>query len=363
MPSSSSGLSCLTALAALSASLSAQTPPCIESNVGADLQLSDDDVAVGLSLGFNFPFAGRSTSVVSVSSNGFVWLGTNTDSACCNGNSGDFVAQMARIALLWVDLDPSSGGSVHFATFPGRAVVTWRDVPEFGTSDVVSGQVQLMADGSVILAWQSPLSISSHTTLVGITPGGNTPGVRTLDFSSGLPFNSGTSPTIYELFGPSQLDLQGFVVQLAPNGQGGYGITQRTDCRFASFAGVGTGCPSTLPVVLFAASGSRPTPGANFDMIVAEAPAGAAAGAMLYGAAAGGASLGFLGMTGCSLYATPLVTQPFSVQGRYSVVTLPIPAVMSLIGAVFYGQAALAAPGSNPAGVVASNGGRIEIGT
>lgn len=343
--------------------LVAQTPPCIEANIGADLLLGDDQVAAGRALGFSFPFGGTSTSVISVSSNGFLWLGTNTDSACCNGNAGEFLSLMARIAVVWTDLDPSSSGSVHLATFPGRAVVTWNNVVEYGGSAALTAQVQLLADGSFIMSWQSPLAIDSHTTLTGIARGSNIGTARTLDITASLPFDSGTSATVYEAFGAGQIDLGGNVVVFTPNTQGGYTITRRNDCRFASFSRVGTGCPASLPVTLIGSVASRPVIGSNFDMIVGEAPAGAAAAAMLYGAAVGGTSLTPIGMTGCALYSSGTFAQVFAVQGRYSLVTLPIPNQSALVGAVLYNQAALVAPGSNPLGVVASNGGRIEIGT
>lgn len=342
--------------------LAAQSPPCFESNLGTDLQLGDDDVAQSRALGFAFPFAGRSTSVVSISSNGFVWLGSNGDSACCNGDGADFLSMMARIAAVWTDLDPSSGGSVHFATFPGRAAITWSAVPEYGQSNAITAQVQLLANGSIVLAWQAPLGVDSHTTLAGVTPGGGAPGVRVTDFTRSLPLDTGTSPTVYELFNSQTIDLGGLVVEFTPNGTGGYRIARRTDCQFAGFFELGAGCPASLPVTLFAASGSRPAIGTNFDMIVGEAPSAPGAGVMLYGGAAGGISLGGLGMPGCTLYAAGDVVVPFPIQGRYSVVTLPIPLVQTLVGGVLHGQAALVAPGTNARGIVTSNGGRIEIG-
>ncbi|MEZ5962537.1 MAG: hypothetical protein R3F56_01705 [Planctomycetota bacterium] len=350
-------------LASLVSVLAAQTPPCVESSIGTDLQLGDDQVSSALSLGFSFPFAGRSTSIVTVSSNGFLWLGSNTDDGCCNGDLTSFLASTARIAVAWTDLDPSSSGSVHFATFAGRAVITWDNVVEYGGSSPISAQAQLMADGSIILSWQFPLSIDSHTTLVGVTPGGSTGTSRSVNFNGGLPFDSGTSATVYEVFSSGSIDVGGNVVLLTPNGQGGYSITRRNDCRFASFTRIGTGCPISLPVTLFASAASRPAIGTNFDMIVGEAPTAPSAGAMIYGTQVNGTSLSPIGMTGCALYSAAAFTQPFVVQGRYSVVTLPIPATSSLVGAFFFNQAALVAPGANPLGVVASNGGRIEIGT
>jgi hypothetical protein len=339
----------------------AQTP-CFETALGANLQLGDDQVAQNRALGFAFPFAGRSVSAVDVSSNGFVWLGSNSDSACCDGNASAFLANTARLAAAWVDLNPAAGGAVHFATFPGRAVITWAQVPEYGHNDPLTIQLQMHADGSFQLLWQSPLTIQSHTTLVGITPGGGATNPRVIDFSSALPFNSGTSATVYELFGANTIDLGGRVITFTPNGQGGYTVTRRTDCRFGGFVGNGIGCPPSLPVTLIASVVSRPVIGANFDMIVGEAPATATAGVMGYGVAAN-TSLAPIGMTSCTLYSSLAMTIPFTVQGRFSVVTLAIPNEMGLVGAGFSAQAFLIAPGANPAGIVASNGGDVVIGT
>ncbi|MFN9948367.1 MAG: hypothetical protein ACK56S_16135, partial [Planctomycetota bacterium] len=107
--------------------------PCFQTNFGANLALTDDSVAVGLPLGFNFPKPGGGTTPsISVSSNGFVWLGVNADSGCCAGSETKLLTQMARIAPFWLDLapDPAAGGAVWFNTFaasgnvPASAVVT-----------------------------------------------------------------------------------------------------------------------------------------------------------------------------------------------------------------------------------------------
>lgn len=348
----------------LSASLSFAAPcqpPCIEASFGGDLQLSDDGVAQNLALGFTFPFAGRSFTTISVSANGFVWLGSGSDSGCCNGSLSEFLARGPRIAVLWSDLNPSDSGSVHFNALPGRAVVTWNGVPEYGEGLPLTAQVQLLADGSMTLSWQAPAAVASHTALVGFTPGGGATGARQVDFANGLPFDSGTSPTVYEVFPQNAFELGGGVIQAVPNGQGGFTVTRRTDCRLAVFSTFGTGCPPTLPVILFASTSTRPAIGTTFDMIVGEAPQGTVGGAMAYGTETS-VGLGAIGMTACTLYSSAAVAVPFTVQGRYSVVGLPIPADQGLLGATLVAQAALLSPGANPAGVVVSNGGRIEVG-
>ena len=145
-------LVCFTAVAAAQGSING---PCYQPSLGSNLALTDDSVAIGLPLGFAFPMpGGGTTSSISVSSNGFVWLGVRADPGCCNGDVLKLVAQMARIAPLWLDLDPGAGGAVWFNAFPASggtpasAVVTWEDVPEFGAAAPMTFQLQLFADGS-----------------------------------------------------------------------------------------------------------------------------------------------------------------------------------------------------------------------
>jgi hypothetical protein len=123
-------------LALLASGLGAQSAaaPCFEGSFGTDLHLGRDQVQVGTPLGFTFPGPAGPVNNISISSNGFVWLGNDANAACCDGNEQDFLAQTPRIAALWTGLD-TAHGSVYFQTFPSsgsapaRAVVTW-DAPE-----------------------------------------------------------------------------------------------------------------------------------------------------------------------------------------------------------------------------------------
>lgn len=229
---------------ALAAPLAAQgTPPCFEPNFGTDLGLADDQVSPLQALGFAFPFGGANVTAIRVSSNGFIWLANDGDNGCCSGDPIAFRAGNPRIAPLWTDLDPSSSGAVHFTTFANRAVVTFDAVFEYGGGTGNTVQVQLIDDGSIVMFWDGAIAIDGHTTLVGITPGGGVPDPGQLDFSSALPFDSGSTPTIYQTFVPASFDLGGSVIAFTPNASGGYVVTHRTDCNFASFTSHGIGCP------------------------------------------------------------------------------------------------------------------------
>ncbi|MCC6784741.1 MAG: hypothetical protein IT457_17980 [Planctomycetes bacterium] len=243
----------------------AQGAPCFEANFGTDLQLGDDTVAGGLALGFAFPFAAGSVSAITVSSNGFVWLGAGTASACCNGDVGQLLANAPRIAPLWVDLNPAAAGSVHFNALPGRAVITWNQVVEFGQAASFTVQLQLLADGSFVVFFDPAVGIVGHTALLGVSPGGGAVDPGAIDFASALPFDSGTRPTIYESFGPGAFDLAGVGMTFTPNGNGGYTVTRRSDCDFASFVGRGVGCPSSPSAYEFFDVGNVDLSGLAFE--------------------------------------------------------------------------------------------------
>jgi hypothetical protein len=246
-------LVCFTAVAAAQGSING---PCYQPSLGTNLALTDDSVAVGLPLGFAFPMpGGGTTSSISVSSNGFVWLGVRADPGCCNGDVLKLVAQMARIAPLWLDLDPGAGGAVWFNAFPASggtlasAVVTWEDVPEFGAAAPMTFQLQLFADGSFTTFYDANFALApqpqTHVALCGVSEGGGAV-ANAIDVSAaaGAPLDSGTNPTLYEEF-PffGAIDLATSVWSYAPNGQGGYTLAAKTGCGFASVQSFGGGCP------------------------------------------------------------------------------------------------------------------------
>ena len=82
-------LHALFASAAATASLLAQSAPCFDSNLGTNLGLTDDSVSFNRPLGFAFPGPGGNYTSVDISSNGFVWLGTNVNhgDGCCSGDA------------------------------------------------------------------------------------------------------------------------------------------------------------------------------------------------------------------------------------------------------------------------------------
>lgn len=76
-----------------------------------NLNLGDDAVAA-VSLPAPFPHASGSATSLTVSSNGFVFLGSSSNAAP-SPSAGAFLSDLPRIAAAWADLDPSTGGAVY----------------------------------------------------------------------------------------------------------------------------------------------------------------------------------------------------------------------------------------------------------
>jgi len=88
---------------------------------------------------------------------------------------------MKRISGLFNDLDPSAGGAVSYKQLEDRVVVTWQDVPQRGTGNHNTFQVEMYFDGTIRLAW---LEIDAETCLVGVSDGRGLPvDVYETDFS------------------------------------------------------------------------------------------------------------------------------------------------------------------------------------
>ncbi len=147
-----------------------------------------DDDTRKFSLPFAFSFFGKSYNEIWVDSNGLLTFGGGDTSA--TGSFGYFQAALPAIAPLFTDLDPSSSSDgVRVRSEAGRFVVTWSNVPPFGSFLPDTFQVRLYPDGHIEIAYHG-----MHVTggVVGISPGGGA-SIPLVDFSTSLtaPFSSG----------------------------------------------------------------------------------------------------------------------------------------------------------------------------
>src|SRR5262245_16385721 len=167
--------------AALAASAALAPSPCFEPSLGTDLNLGDDTSAQGLSLGFPFTYAGVAYSQICVCSNGFVVLGPTNTNNDYTPTEAELVSGPPRVCPLWNDMSPSVAGSGHVwfntfpasATGPARAVATWANVYEFGTTNAVSFQVEFDAQNRITVTYgPNAAARAGVNRIIGASPGG-----------------------------------------------------------------------------------------------------------------------------------------------------------------------------------------------
>ena len=267
-----------------------------------NLGLGDDVISRNRALGFAFPLAGGgSTTAVDVDSNGWIGLIANQHGGSDYTESlSEFLANPARIAVMWDDLNPGAGGAVYFDTAPGRAVVTWLGVPEYSNTGSNTAQLQLYPNGEFVLAYQS---MSIADCLVGYSVGNGVP-----------------DP------GPSDLTN-----------------------------------PSSTVSITFAAS-APPRLGTTIALETSNLPSGAIAALVMLGFGQQAIDLTPVGMTGCMLLTQISQSSPMTLSGGNATFALSIPNVASLAGAIVDSQSLVVAPGANTLGVLSSNGGEMVLG-
>jgi hypothetical protein len=228
----------------------AQTP-CFEPSFGTLLG-SDDDI-VFPAITFATPFSAFSQVFLQaeVSSNGFVWLGANSnpDAGCCSGTGAALAAGAPRICAFWTNLvtDGVAGSGVYHASPPGREVITWANAYEaYDPTIRFTVQLQLAGTGEFTVWFHPSTSLvqAPNTAVCGVSPGTTTdPG--SIDFSTAAPYSSNTQATLYEEWATGTFDLTQRAFEFAPNGVGGWLLQDRSTCPFvpASWVTYGPGCP------------------------------------------------------------------------------------------------------------------------
>ena len=286
---------------------------CFDRSFTNNLGLSDDGVTT-LPLGFAFPVPGSSvgsTTTIDVSSNGFISF---SPGVITGGNFiesvADLLAGPERLAVYWDDFNPTAGGAVYGDAHPGRYVVTWDQVPEYGNTNANTFQAQLFPNGDIILSYDT--NLASLDGLVGYSPGNGTADPLSIDLTASVPFSTGL---------------------------GG------------------------LPIEYRLGSAQLPQPGTTISLEVANLPASTAAAFVNFGLNRLNIDLARIGMASCFLYSDVLATAPMSLSGvGVASVSLTIPNNTSLIGISLPSQALAVAPNTTTLGVITSNGGSIDIG-
>jgi hypothetical protein len=154
--------------------------------IGERLDLGDDDARqVKFPKGFKFRFYKKVFTSMFVHSDGNLTFAA-PDAASTARSLFRLLGGPARIAPLFADLNPAVAtgeGGVYVLTSKTKVVVTWLDLPEFGSANRNTFQAVLYANGRITFAYGG---LDAREAVVGLAPGGGGQ-VDLLDYTADLP--------------------------------------------------------------------------------------------------------------------------------------------------------------------------------
>jgi hypothetical protein len=185
---------------------------------GTVLSLGDDDYEFVQLKGTETVFLfSESFAGFYVGSNGYLTF-TEGDDEHSESLPGHFNAK--RISALFEDLNPSSSGVVSWKELEDRAVVTWQDVPEYGSNNSNTFQIELFFDGRIQISW---LVVDAVNSIVGLSEGAGLPGdFEETDISEDYPMVSAGLLNITEYFSSATdvFDLSNSTIMFKPTMDG-----------------------------------------------------------------------------------------------------------------------------------------------
>ncbi|NOY52851.1 MAG: hypothetical protein GXP58_04440 [Deltaproteobacteria bacterium] len=184
---------------------------------GTEITLGDNAASDPVDLGFTFNYYGTSHTQIIIGSNGTIGFPTETtglDTTTKLPAVPDPTAPNAVIAPFSADLDPSSGGSIHYlqggTTGSRYLAVEWLNVPLKDKGGIRSFEVVLYEDNGDILFQYKTLEggegIDSTTVTIGIENGDGLVGLTPADVTQ---IAEGTSILFSE--NPSDADGNGLI--------------------------------------------------------------------------------------------------------------------------------------------------------
>jgi hypothetical protein len=273
-----------------------------------------DDSETTVTLPGTFPYAGGSTSTLTVCSNGYVSVATGNGTGW-TPNVATFLNAPQTGWWNWHDYTPglAGGGVVKYETVGSIGYITWDGVWDFsGTSAANANTFQFQFDtatGQVHLLFQT-MSALGNGRLVGFSGGGASADPGSIDISAVL-----AATIAYEGNDVSPLTLSGL---------------------------------------------SRPVTGTSWNLNVSSIPAAATLGIEVFGLSDPNiADLGFLGAPGCPSRASLDVLNVWVTAAQPThAYSLAIPANPALINFHVFTQGVVLVPGVNTllGGVITSNG-------
>ncbi|HXI29026.1 MAG TPA: hypothetical protein VNG89_11395, partial [Vicinamibacterales bacterium] len=281
-----------------------------------------DDAYLVQALPFTFPYAGGSTSVISIGSNGYIFLNSESStsfdvSGASYGSIGTFRDHQGRICPFFHDLDPTVGGGIFYepdtSPTPSFVTITWQNLQEFGVSTALNTfQLKLNSSGLVEINYGALANTSAgNDAIAGFTPGNGARLPPPQNLVATMPFQSGDG---------------------------------------------------SIPPVL--GLSARPVLGTSTNLVTTNITAGTLFVFQVtgFGTIPAGVNLAPIGMPGCFQYVVPVSSLLLPVIGGQSSTSIFIPNVPSFAGTVVSSQAAPLTAGLNAAGILASNGVCMKIG-
>jgi hypothetical protein len=151
----------------------------VDTEQATTIALSDDgSVEVNFSGGKTVSFFGQNWSGFHINSNGSVSFSRGSTQY---EETLDEHFAIPRVSALFHDLNPAAGGRVSWQDLSDRVVVSFENVPEWGTSNFNSFQYEFFTTGRIRITW---LGMTTLNGIVGLSQGdGLQPDYRPSDFS------------------------------------------------------------------------------------------------------------------------------------------------------------------------------------
>ncbi|UCC78830.1 MAG: S8 family serine peptidase [Candidatus Zixiibacteriota bacterium] len=134
--------------------------------IGQPLYMSDDDNQGPFPLLFSFPFYDLTFNSFRVCSNGWISF-TSNDWEYWNYPLLNPESPENFVGPFWDDLNPSMGGEIWYYTDDSVAVVSWINVPHYGSGGPYTFQVILRSDGTITFNYEN-IGYPNNSATIGI---------------------------------------------------------------------------------------------------------------------------------------------------------------------------------------------------
>jgi hypothetical protein len=160
-----------------------------------------DDGNVRLGLPFTYEICGQEFGDVYVNANGNLTFGA--PSSDFSESAADMLNGPPRIAGLWDDLNPNTGGAVYYMTSNNTFTVTWDQLPEFFNTGSNTFSIELKQGSSQVTVDYGDLSATDG--LAGVScgaalTGGLEPQIEINDSPNRTTHNFNGDTALYEVF-------------------------------------------------------------------------------------------------------------------------------------------------------------------